>query len=141
MLDLSEQPVDILVVELGANDGLRGQDPDATEANLLEIVRKARETYPEVRVVIVGMEAPPNLGVEYTERFHRIFPEVARRTDATLVPFLLQDVAGIPALNQADGIHPTPEGHQIIAHTVWRTVEPLVRAWYEGRRATAQAGS
>jgi acyl-CoA thioesterase-1 len=130
---LGQGPVDILVVELGANDALRGQDPDATEANLLEIVRQARETYPDLRVVIAGMEAPPNLGEAYTTRFHRIFPDVARETHSALIPFILQDVAGIPALNQSDGIHPTPEGARIMAHTVWTTVGPLVRAWYAAR--------
>lgn len=127
---LSEQPVDILVVELGANDGLRGQDPAATEDNLLSIVAAARDRYPDIQVVIAGMEAPPNLGAGYTSRFHTIFPDVAKRTGSTLIPFLLQDVAGIAALNQSDGIHPTPEGHRIMAHTVWKVLAPMVASWY-----------
>jgi acyl-CoA thioesterase-1 len=131
------EPVDILCVELGANDGLRGQDPDATKANLLQIVSEARARYPDVEVLIEGMEAPPNLGPAYTRRFHDVFREVARATDAALVPFLLEDVAGIPDLNQSDGIHPTPEGHRIMAHNVWPVLEPLVRSWYAERRATA----
>ena len=126
-------PLDILCVELGANDGLRGQDPDSTRAHLVEIVRRTRARYPHARVLIEGMEAPPNLGTMYTARFHDIFPAVAHETDAPLVPFLLQDVAGIRALNQSDGIHPTPEGHRILAHNVWPVLEPLVRAWYAER--------
>jgi len=131
------QPLDILCVELGANDGLRGQDPAATKANLLAIVEEARTRYPDVRVLIEGMEAPPNLGEAYTQRFRDVFPEVARATDAALVPFLLQDVAGIPTLNQSDGIHPTPEGHDIMAHNVWPVLEPLVASWYGERKAAA----
>ncbi len=130
-------PLDILCIELGANDGLRGQDPDATEANLLQIVKEARARYPDVRVLIEGMEAPPNLGPVYTKRFHDIFPSVARETDAALLPFLLEDVAGIPGLNQSDGIHPTPEGHRIMAHNVWPVLEPLVRDWYADRAVPA----
>ncbi|MGD8319327.1 MAG: arylesterase [Gemmatimonadota bacterium] len=135
------EPVDILVVELGANDGLRGQDPDATEQNLLTIVEKARSRYPGIRVVIAGMEAPPNLGSAYTRRFHDIFPDVARQTGAALVPFLLEDVAGIPALNQADGIHPNPEGERIVAHNVWPVLEPLLRAWKVEHAAASGGGS
>ena len=132
-------PLDILCVELGANDGLRGQDPDSTRAHLVDIVRETRARYPDARVLIEGMEAPPNLGPMYTARFHDIFPAVARATDAALVPFLLQDVAGIRALNQSDGIHPTPEGHRILAHNVWPVLEPLVRAWYAERPVAAGA--
>jgi len=135
------QPVDILCVELGANDGLRGQDPDATEANLRAIVRKARTRYPDVEVLIEGMEAPPNLGPDYTRRFHDIFPAVSEATGAALVPFLLQDVAGIPSLNQSDGIHPTPEGHAIMAHNVWPVLEPLVRTWYAAHATAAGEAS
>jgi acyl-CoA thioesterase-1 len=129
------EPVDILCVELGANDGLRGQDPAATEANLLAIVREARARHPDVRILIEGMEAPPNLGPLYTRRFRDIFPTVAGEADAALVPFLLEDVAGITALNQSDGIHPTPEGHRIMAHNVWPILEPLVRSWYADHAA------
>lgn len=133
-------PVDILVIELGANDGLRGQDPEATQRNLHAIVEEARARYPHVRVVIAGMRAPPNLGEVYTRRFHDIFPSVARDTGAELVPFILEDVAGIPELNQGDGIHPTPEGHRIMAHNVWTILQPLVRGWYaEQDRAAAGA--
>jgi acyl-CoA thioesterase-1 len=121
-------PLDILVVELGANDGLRGQDPAALENNLLAIVRRTRSRYPAARILIAGMQAPPNLGPEYTGAFARVFPDVADSTHSALVPFLLQGVAGIPELNQEDGIHPTPEGHRIMAETVWPYLRPLVEA-------------
>lgn len=120
------EPLDVLVVELGANDGLRGQDPEALEANLLEIVRRTRKAYPDARVVIAGMEAPPNLGDVYTGRFRDVFLDVARTTDAALVPFLLDGVAGVDSLNQADGIHPTAEGHRLIARNVWSVLESVL---------------
>lgn len=116
---LLRRPVDVLVVELGANDGLRGQDPEALEANLTAIIRRTREAYPEVAVLLAGMEAPPNLGAAYTRRFREVFPRVAARENAVLIPFLLEGVAGVRSLNQADGIHPNPDGHRRIADTVW----------------------
>lgn len=133
------EPLDLLFLELGANDGLRGQDPDAIRANLTEIVERTRERHPGVRVVVAGMEAPPNLGARYTARFRSVFPAVAASTGASLVPFLLEGVAGVPELNQADGIHPTREGHARMARTAWPVLEPLVRAWYARRSATADA--
>ncbi len=123
--------LDILVVELGANDGLRGQDPDALRANLVSIIERSRQRYPEAGVVLAGMQAPPNLGSRYTSRFQAVFPEVAEETGAALVPFLLEGVAGVPELNQDDGLHPTPQGHERMAHTVWTVLGPLVDRWYE----------
>ena len=120
------EPLDVLVLELGANDGLRGQDPFALADNLTQIIRQARNRYPDVRIVLAGMEAPPNLGPMYTLAFHDVFPRVAEEEDATLIPFLLAGVAGIPALNQSDGIHPTPEGHRIMARTTWATLAPII---------------
>jgi acyl-CoA thioesterase-1 len=120
------QPLDVLVLELGANDGLRGQDPSALRDNLTEIVRKTRARYPRVRVVLAGMEAPPNLGPLYTTAFREVFREVAAAEGALLVPFLLEGVAGVPSLNQSDLIHPTAEGHRIMARTVWRVLGPLI---------------
>lgn len=114
-----EDPVDVLVLELGANDGLRGQDPAAMERNLSSIIDQVRARYPGTPVVVAGMEAPPNLGSGYTERFRRVFRDVADRHDAVLVPFLLDGVAGDRDLNQADGIHPNPDGHRIMARTLW----------------------
>ena len=120
-------PFDVLFLELGANDGLRGQDPGALEANLREIVAKARARYADARIVVAGMEAPPNLGPSYTSAFREVFPRVAADTDAALVPFLLDGVAGVPTLNQGDRIHPTAEGHRIVARNVWPVLEAVLR--------------
>ena len=119
-------PLDVLVLELGANDGLRGQDPFALEDNLTEIVRRTRTRYPGVRVVLAGMEAPPNLGPLYTSAFRSIFSAVAEQEGAALVPFLLDGVAGVPALNQSDLIHPTAEGHVVLAENVWEVLGPVL---------------
>ncbi len=125
---LLDRPMDVLVVELGANDGLRGQDPGALEANLRTIVQTARQRHPGVHVILLGMEAPPNLGPDYTTRFREVFPRVAGSEGTALVPFLLQDVGGIPELNQPDGIHPTAEGHLILAHNVWPVLDSILVA-------------
>ena len=123
---LLRMPVRVLVIELGANDGLRGQDVDALRGNLLAVIDQTRTRYPEVEILLAGMQAPPNLGERYTESFSAVFPEVAREADVTLIPFLLEGVGGIRELNQADGIHPTVEGHEIIAETVWAGLEPVL---------------
>jgi acyl-CoA thioesterase-1 len=125
---LLRQPVDVFVLLLGGNDALRGLAVDDTERNLMEIIRRVRDRYPAVRVVLAGMKAPPNLGPDFTNRFEAIYRRVAEATQSTLIPFVLEGVAGVPALNQTDGIHPTVEGQRIIAKTVWTSVEPLVRA-------------
>jgi acyl-CoA thioesterase I len=130
-----QQPVDVLVLELGANDGLRGLDPDAMRANLEEILTRTRQRYPDAGIVLVGMEAPPNLGTGYTTRFRRVFTDLARRYDAALVPFLLDGVAGMPELNIADGIHPNPQGHRVLARTVWQALGPMLE-----ERARVPAG-
>ena len=124
---LLKQKVDVLVVETGANDALRGQDPEATRANIDAILKRAEAQSPPPRLVILGMKAPPNMGSTYLRAFDPIYPELARKHGAVLVPFLLEGVAGIPALNQADGIHPTPEGQRRMAELVWRALEPLLR--------------
>jgi acyl-CoA thioesterase-1 len=126
--------VDVLVLELGANDGLRGQSPAALRENLTEIIRHTRTRYPDARVVLAGMEAPPNLGPAYTAGFRAVFPEVAEAEGAFLIPFLLDGVAGVPELNQSDRIHPTPDGHRRIAVTAW----PILR---EALEATQGAGA
>jgi acyl-CoA thioesterase-1 len=123
---LLRQPVSVLVLELGANDGLRGLDVEAMRSNLQTIIDRTTSAYPDAKVVILGMAAPPNLGREYTAAFQRVFPEIAEANAAALVPFLLDSVGGIPELNQADGIHPTAEGHRIMARTVWRVLEDVV---------------
>ena len=116
----------VLVVETGANDGLRGQDPAATRANLQAIIERARKQSPPPKLVLVGMMAPPNLGASYTQSFGTLFPDLARTNGAALVPFLLDGVAGVARLNQADGIHPNPEGQRIVADNVWRVLKPLL---------------
>lgn len=124
---LLRQPVAVLIVETGANDMLRGQDADATRANLDAILARARKQAPPPRLVVLGMRAMPNLGGDYVRRFAAIYPEVARTHDAVLVPFVLEGVAGIPRLNQADGVHPTPEGQEMMADTIWKTLEVVLR--------------
>lgn len=121
-----QQPVDVFVLELGANDGLRGIPVEETTRNLQSIIDKVRKAYPGVRLVMAGMQAPPNMGAEFTGRFRRIFPELADRNDMASIPFLLEGVAGEPSLNQPDGIHPTAEGHRIVAENVWKALRPLI---------------
>ena len=116
---------EVVIVALGANDGLRAQSPQAMRANLEEIVSKLRAG--GARVLLAGMRLPPNYGGEYTKEFEAVFPAVARRTKVTLVPFLLDGVAGVPRLNQADGIHPTAAGQQMIADHLWPYLRPLLR--------------
>jgi len=125
---LLKQRVDALVIETGANDGLRGQDPDATRADIQAIIGRAREAHPAPRILLVGMQAPPNLGRPYAERFRAIYPELARANDVALVPFLLDGVAGVPGLNQPDGVHPTAEGQERLADNVWKVLRPLLAA-------------
>lgn len=125
---LLQQPVAVLVLELGANDALRGQDLAAARQNLQAIIDRTRARYPAVRVIVAGMQAPPNLGARYTREFRDLFTELARANGAALIPFLLEGVAAVPELNQADGIHPTAEGARIMADNVWRVLEPVLRA-------------
>jgi acyl-CoA thioesterase-1 len=123
---LLRQPVAVLVIELGGNDMLRGQDLGALAENLRAIVGEARAAHPGVRVVIAGMRAPVNLGPDYAAGFEATYGSLARETGSALIPFVLEGVAADPALNQPDGIHPTAEGHRIVAETVWRTLAPLL---------------
>ncbi|HEY2807137.1 MAG TPA: arylesterase [Gemmatimonadales bacterium] len=134
---LLRDSVGVFVLETGANDGLRGLDVDSTRANIEAIIHQVRARYPATPIILVGMEAPPNMGAVFTTRFHSLFPEVARRDTLALVPFLLTGVAGIDTLNQADGIHPTPRGHRIVAENVWRVLGPVL----DERRAGAQPRS
>lgn len=123
---LLAQPVAVLVVETGGNDGLRGQDPSATAENIQAIIDRARRPPSPPKIVLVGMEALPNYGADYTRRFRGIFPRLAKKNGVVLVPFLLDGVAGVRSLNQADGIHPTAEGQRKLAETVWRALRPLL---------------
>lgn len=129
---LLRQPFDVLVLETGANDMLQGVDPAATEANLQAIVDRVRAERPEARIVLAGMMALPNLGAAYGRRFGAIYPEVARRNELPLVPFLLEGVGGDPTLNQPDGVHPNPTGQRRLAANVWKTLEPVLRERVEG---------
>lgn len=123
---VAEQPMDVFVLELGGNDVLRGFDLSATRENLQMIVDKVKAKYPDIKLVIAGMEAPPNMGPEYANEFRQVFRELAEKNDAALIPFLLADVGGIPELNLADRIHPNQEGHKIVAQTVWEVIKPLL---------------
>ncbi len=121
-----KQGVDIFVLELGANDGLRGIPLSETRKNLQAIIEKVREKNPQVKIILAGMQIPPNMGQDYTEEFRQIFPELAKENEVYLIPFLLKDVAGKPELNQDDGIHPTAEGDKILAENVWEILKPLI---------------
>ncbi len=117
---------EIFVLELAGNDGLRGLPVPETKKNLLSIIDKVRSANPDVKIVLAGMEVPPNMGPDYASEFRAIFPEVAKAKEVTLIPFILDKVGGEPSLNLPDGIHPTEEGHQIVAETVWKYLEPLL---------------
>lgn len=123
---LDRSNVAVLVLELGANDGLRGQNPEALRDNLQAAIDSTRAHDSNATIVLAGMEAPPNLGPRYTEEFRRIFREVARSNDVELIPFLLEGVAGVAELNQSDRIHPNVEGHRMVAGNVWEVLAPLL---------------
>jgi acyl-CoA thioesterase-1 len=116
--------VAVLVIELGANDGLRGLPVASLKRNLAAIITRAQER--RIAVVLTGMEAPPNYGAAYTAEFRRVFPDLAREHRVAFVPFYLEGVAGVPGLNLADGLHPNARGARIVAGTLWRTIEPLL---------------
>jgi len=120
------EPVDIFVLELGANDGLRGTPLSETKKNLQDIIDKVRAKYPDSKLVFAGMEIPPNMGQAYTTEFRNIYTDLAAKNKMALIPFLLEGVGGEPELNQADGIHPTAEGHRIVAENVWKQLEKLL---------------
>ncbi len=124
---LLRQPIAVLVLELGANDMLRGQDVIAMRANLQEIIHRTRAAHPQARVIIAGMQAAPNLGEPYGRDFGRAFNDLAAENGAALIPFLLDNVAGRPDLNQPDGNHPNAEGHKVLADNVWAVLEPALR--------------
>lgn len=119
---LLRQPMDVFVLELGANDGLRGIPVAETQRNLQQIIDKVKKRYPEARMVLLGMEIPPNMGQKYAADFRKLFRELATRNEMAFVPFLLEGVGGVQALNLPDGIHPTAEGHKILANNVWEVL-------------------
>ncbi|MFQ5651638.1 MAG: arylesterase [bacterium] len=123
---LLKQKIDILVLALGGNDALRGIDLDLTKENLQGIIDKVRKKYPRVKIVLAGMQMPPNWGAAYTKQFHDLYPELAAANDCTLIPFLLQGVGGVPELNLPDRIHPNTAGHRIVAQNVWKVLLPVL---------------
>lgn len=120
------QPVDIFVLELGANDGLRGIPVTETRNNLQSIIDKVKAKYPGARMVLAGMRLPPNMGEPYLSSFRAIYPDLAEKNDILLIPFLLEGVGGEARLNLADGIHPTAEGHRILAANVWKILYDIL---------------
>ena len=120
------RPADIVVVETGAKDGLRGLPVSATRTTIGQVLDRIRRERPTAKVLLVQMEAPPNLGPEYTSAFHAMFPELAREHGVTLMPFLLAGVAGESRLNQGDGMHPNNQGERVVADNVWRALQPIL---------------
>jgi acyl-CoA thioesterase I len=123
---IMRQQVDLLVLELGANDGLRGTAPAVTQANLQAIIDRVRLKYPATPIVLAGMRMPPSMGQDYVDAYDGIFPALALKNHLTLIPFLLEGVAARPELNQGDSIHPTAEGDRIVAEGVWKVIAPLL---------------
>lgn len=124
---LLQRKIDVLVIELGGNDGLRGLPVNALRANIQAIIDKVKAKEPAAKIVIAGMQIPPNLGPDYAAQFQRVYSEVAQANNAALIPFLLEGVGGLRELNQPDMIHPTAAGHRKVAEVVWRTLEPILR--------------
>ncbi len=117
---------DVVVIEGGANDALRGLSPDAARANLERVIAAVRRKQPSAKIVLIQMEAPPNFGPAYTRSFRTIYADIAKKESIPLLPFLLTDVAGIPRLNQPDGMHPNVAGERIVADNVWRALKPII---------------
>ena len=120
------QRVEVFVLELGGNDGLRGLPPETTRANLQAIIDRVRAKSPATKIVLAGIAAPPNMGADFTRAFAAIFPELAEKNHVAFIPFLLEGVGGRPEFNQPDGIHPNVQGHAIVAETVWAVLKPLL---------------
>jgi acyl-CoA thioesterase-1 len=120
--------VDVLVLELGANDGLRGLSVEAIKKNLQAIIERTKQRHPEAKIVIAGMKVPPNMGDDYGRKFEAVFADLAKRNNAPFVPFILEGVGGTRELNLPDGIHPTAKGHEIVAGNVWKVLEPVLRS-------------
>ena len=121
-----QQPMDIFVLELGANDGLRGIMLSETRKNLQSIIDKVKAKNPRTKLLFAGMQIPPNMGEKYATEFRNMFGELSEKNSMALIPFLLEGVGGEPALNQGDGIHPTAEGHRIVAENVWKELVKLL---------------
>jgi acyl-CoA thioesterase-1 len=123
---LLKQPVDIFVLELGANDGLRGVAVPETKANLQDLIDRVKKKYPRAKLVITGMQMPPSMGQQYTTDFKNLFPAIAKENKMSYVPFLLEGVGGVPSLIQDDGLHPNAKGHIILAENVWKILQSLL---------------
>ena len=121
-----KQPVDVFILELGGNDGLRGIPVTETKKNLQSILDKVKAKYPDAKLVLAGMQMPPSMGKTYITDFKNVYPELAAKNKLTLIPFLLENVGGEAKLNLPDGIHPTIEGHKIVAETVWKTLKDIL---------------
>jgi acyl-CoA thioesterase-1 len=125
---LLRRPIDVLILELGGNDGLRGFPVPTIATNLQMIIDRMKQKNPRAKIVIAGMRMPPNLGETYTTAYKNIFPELAKKNHAALVPFVLEGVGGKPELNQSDHVHPTAAGHRIVAENVWKVLKPVLAA-------------
>jgi len=121
-----QQPVDVFVLELGGNDGLRGIPVKETMKNLQFIIDRVKQKYPSAQIILAGMQIPPNMGPRYTNEFRGAFKQLADKNQILFIPFLLEGVGGIPELNLPDGIHPTAKGHQIVANNVWAVLRDVV---------------
>lgn len=121
-----QRDIDIMILELGGNDGLRGIDLNSTKANLQQIINKVKAKNPDTEIILAGMQVPPNLGQDYTKQFETIYPELAEENDLPLIPMIMDKVGGDEELMQSDGLHPTPEGHKVIADTVWEILRPVL---------------
>ena len=121
-----KQPVDVFILELGANDGLRGIPFEETEKNLQSIIDKVKAKNKDVKIILAGMLVPPNMGPDYTKAFRELFPELAKKNKTPFIPFILEGVAGEEKLNQGDGIHPTVEGHKIVMENVWKVMKDVL---------------
>ena len=122
------QDIDVFILELGGNDGLRGVPLSETRVNLQAIIDAVRTKNPETTIILAGMELPPNMGQDYTSEFRTVFSDLAKNNNLLFIPFILKDVGGITELNQRDGIHPTVEGHKIVANTIWGVLETLLNS-------------
>ncbi len=129
---LLQREIHVLVLELGINDALRGIQVAVTKKNLQAIIDHTLQKYPNAKVVLAGMQAPPNMGSTYEDSFKSIYPQLAKSNGVDLIPFLLEGVAGDPSLNLPDGIHPSAEGQKIVAENVWRVMEPMLRSMNHG---------
>jgi acyl-CoA thioesterase-1 len=125
---LLKNKVDVLILELGGNDGLRGLPPETTKSNLQAIIERTKDKYPQVKVIVAGMKVPPNMGGDYGRKFEAVFVDVAKKNKALFIPFVLEGVGGSRELNLPDGVHPTAKGHEIVAANVWKALEPVLRS-------------